>query len=47
MIITVRQILPPRYILAVFPSSSGSVSSGDVAGYETGMSKARSNSYLL
>lgn len=34
----VRQILPPRYILAVLPSSSGSSISGAVAGYVAGMS---------
>jgi len=31
--LTVRQILPPRYIFDVFPSSSGRASSGAVAGY--------------
>lgn len=32
-----RQILPPRYILAVFPSSSGRAISGAVTGYVTGI----------
>ncbi len=41
----VRHIFPPLYILAVLPSSSGSSSSGAVAGYVTGMSNCRSNSY--
>ena len=41
-----RQILPPRYILAVLPSSSGSAISGAVMGYVTGMSNSTSNSYL-
>lgn len=34
---SVKQILPPRYILAVFPSNSGSAISGAVAGYVIGI----------
>lgn len=34
---SVRQILPPRYIFAVLPSSSGSAISGAVAGYVIGI----------
>lgn len=34
---SVRQILPPRYILAVLPSNSGSAISGAVAGYVIGI----------
>jgi hypothetical protein len=34
---SVRQILPPRYILAVFPSRPGSASSGAVVGYVIGI----------
>lgn len=34
---SVRQIFPPRYIFAVFPSNSGSAISGAVAGYVTGI----------
>ena len=41
-----RQILPPRYIFSVLPSSSGSASSGAAVGYVTGISNSRSNSYL-
>ena len=43
----VRQIFPPRYIFAVFPSSSGSSISNGVAGYVTGTSNCRSNSYRM
>lgn len=43
----VRQILPPRYILAVLPSSSGSSISGATAGYVAGTSNWKSNSYLM
>ncbi len=43
---TVRQILPPRYIFAVLPSSSGSWISGAVAGYVAGISNSKSNSYF-
>lgn len=34
---SVKQILPPRYILAVLPSNSGKAISGAVAGYVTGI----------
>lgn len=34
---SVKHILPPRYILAVLPSSSGRAISGAVAGYVTGI----------
>lgn len=34
---SVKQILPPRYILAVLPSSSGNAISGAVAGYVIGI----------
>jgi hypothetical protein len=37
---SLRQILPPRYILAVLPSSSGSAISGAVVGYITGIYKS-------
>lgn len=43
---SVRQIFPPLYILAVFPSSSGIAISGAVVGYRTGISNSTSNSYL-
>mmetsp|Transcript_38024 Transcript_38024/g.90345 ORF Transcript_38024/g.90345 Transcript_38024/m.90345 type:complete len:200 (-) Transcript_38024:9-608(-) len=43
---TVRHILPPRYIFAVFPSSEGMAISGAVTGYVTGVSNSKSNSYL-
>ena len=36
---SVRQILPPLYILAVFPSNSGNAISGAVVGYVTGILK--------
>ena len=41
-----RQILPPLYILCVFPSSSGSSISMGAAGYVAGISKFNSNSYF-
>ena len=44
---SVMQILPPRYILAVFPSNSGNAISGAVMGYVTGTSNSTSNSYFL
>ena len=44
---TVRQMAPPRYILAVFPSREGILISGDVAGYVAGMSNSKSNSYFI
>ena len=44
---SVMQIFPPRYILAVFPSNSGSAISGAVIGYVTGTSNSTSNSYFL
>jgi len=34
---SVRQIFPPRYILAVLPSSSGRAISGAVVGYVIGI----------
>jgi hypothetical protein len=34
---SVKQILPPRYIFAVLPSSSGSAISGAVVGYVIGI----------
>lgn len=43
---TVRQILPPRYIFAVLPSSSGIWISGAVLGYVAGISNSKSNSYF-
>mmetsp|Transcript_9482 Transcript_9482/g.15153 ORF Transcript_9482/g.15153 Transcript_9482/m.15153 type:complete len:210 (-) Transcript_9482:113-742(-) len=43
----VRQIFPPRYIFAVLPSSSGSSISNGVAGYVTGTSNCKSNSYRM
>lgn len=43
---SVRQIFPPRYILAVFPSSSGSAISGAVVGYVTGICR-RVNEILV
>lgn len=36
---SVKQILPPRYILAVFPSNSGNAISGAVTGYVIGIWK--------
>lgn len=34
---SVKQILPPRYIFAVFPSNSGNAISGAVIGYVIGI----------
>lgn len=44
---TVRQMAPPRYIFAVLPSRDGILISGAVVGYVAGMSKSKSNSYLI
>jgi len=43
----VKHTFPPLYILAVFPSSSGSSISNGVVGYVIGISNVRSNSYRI
>ena len=43
---TVRQMAPPLYIFAVFPSSSGIFISGAVVGYVAGISNSKANSYF-
>ncbi len=44
---TVKQMEPPRYIFAVFPSRDGILISGAVAGYVAGISNSKSNSYFM
>ncbi len=44
---TVRQMAPPRYIFAVFPSKEGILISGAVAGYVAGISNSKSKSYFM